>query len=255
LTPPADDPFPPPVGCRLLGVTYPGIAENLALDEALLVAAEERSAEPVVRVWEPDHLAVVMGASCRRLDEVDVAACETDGVAVARRSSGGGTVVVGPGALNLAVVLPADAAPGLHAVDLSQAFVLERVARSIRRLGPPVEVRGHGDLTLGGRKFAGSAQRRLRRHFLVHLSLLYRFPVGPIVRYTRHPRREPDYRAGRGHEDFLTNLDLPRAAVLAAVCAPWVAPGTVAEPGPVPEDLVRQLAREKFGAPSWVERL
>src|SRR5262249_28452965 len=148
-TSPADDDLSLSVGVGYLDHTEPDIARNLALDEALLVAAEERGAGPALRVWEPSSLAVVLGASSRLYDDVDVSACQADGVAIARRSSGGGTVVVGPGTLNVTVVLPSDAAPGLQAVDTAQAFVLGRTARALRRLGPPVEVRGHGDLTLG----------------------------------------------------------------------------------------------------------
>ena len=237
-----------------LDLTLPSVEANLALDEALLIAAEERQAGPVLRVWESPVLAVVLGASGRLHDDVDVQRCRGDGVAIARRSSGGGTVLIGPGALNVTVVLPSDAAPGLTAVDTTQAFVLEQFAAAIRRAGPPVALRGSGDLTLSDRKFAGSAQRRLRRHFLVHASLLYRFPIAPIVRYTRLPERQPAYRAGRSHDDFLTNVPLPRDALLAAVCSAWLAP---APPPPlvVPDDLVAELIRLKFADPGWVSRL
>ena len=69
---------------------------------------------------------------------------------------------------------------------------------------------GSGDLTLGRRKFSGSAQRRLREHILVHASLLYDFALDRIGRYTLMPPRRPDYRGGRSHEEFVTNLPLPR---------------------------------------------
>src|SRR5262249_37001806 len=121
--------------------------------------------------------------------------------------------------------------------------------------GPPVEVRGHGDLTLGDLKFAGSAQRRMRRHVMVHLSLLYRFPLAPIVRYTRLPRRQPAYRAGRPHEQFLTNLERPRADLIAAIRTAWPVTDRHPQDGIIPEDLIGALVREKFGDPAWVERL
>ena len=174
---------------------------------------------PVLRVWELDHLAVVLGASCRLREDVRVEACQADGVAIARRSSGGGTVVIGPGALNIAVVLPIDAAPELKAVDDAQRFVLERTARAIRLEGPAVELLGSGDLTVGRRKFSGSAQRRLRHHVLIHASLLYDFPIDRIDRYTRVPSRKPDYREGRPHAEFVMNLPLPRERLLAALHA------------------------------------
>ena len=70
---------------RYLELTLSEIAANLALDEALLVAAEERGAGPVLRIWEPGRTAVVLGASGRWRDDVRVEACHADGVAIARR--------------------------------------------------------------------------------------------------------------------------------------------------------------------------
>ena len=63
----------------------PSLAENLALDEALLEAAEA-SGQPseVLRVWEPDHLGVVIGRSSRIAEEVDLGFCAREGIPVLR---------------------------------------------------------------------------------------------------------------------------------------------------------------------------
>jgi lipoate-protein ligase A len=261
-----DDPEPGPLvddvdvppavaGWRYLEGALPGIAANLALDEALLIEADERGAGPALRIWEPDAPAVVLGASGRWRDEVRVEACQADGVAIARRSSGGGTVVIGPGTLNLTVVLPETAAPGLGAVHRAQAYVLGRIARAFRALGPDVALLGSGDLTLDRRKFSGSAQRRLRNHFLVHATILYRFSLERIGRYLHLPRRQPVYRGNRSHDAFLVNIDLPRHALIGAIRSAWLPPDQPIEPAPVPEPLVRELVRTKFADPAWIERL
>lgn len=244
-----------PRSFRFLDLQYDAIAQNLALDEALLVEAEEQDSGPTLRVWESPTLAVVLGASGRLWEDVDVERCRADGVAIARRSSGGGTVVVGPGALNVSVVLEADSARGLHAVDTSQHFVLERLACAIRERGPDARLQGSGDLTLGDRKFSGSAQRRLKRHFLVHASLLYDFPLAAIARYTRNPRRQPGYRANRSHETFVTNVGLSRAKLVEAARAAF---GLVSSPAvhhDAPAALVAALVAEKFADRAWIERL
>jgi lipoate-protein ligase A len=235
---------------RFLDLTLPALDANLALDEALLEAAEE-GAEPILRLWEAPRLAVVLGASCRWREDVNAAACQADGVPVLRRSSGGGTVVLGPGALNAAVVLPIQSAPGLTAVDVAQRYVLERIAFRLRAMGRPVAVLGSGDLTLQHRKFAGSAQRRLRHHFLVHASILYQFPLDRISQYTHLPRRQPAYREGRAHKDFLINIDLDRTALVAALRDAWRAEGP---PPAWPEARVRDLVATKFADPSWITR-
>jgi lipoate---protein ligase len=257
LSAPAADLPSLPFAVPFLDHTGATIERNLALDEALLIAAQEHGAGPVLRVWEPTALAVVLGASCRVRDDVNVELCRAEGVTLARRSSGGGTVLVGPGALSFTVVLPADAGLGLHAVDTAQAFVLDRFAQALRYSGQPVEVRGHGDLTLHERKFAGSAQRRLRDWVLVHLSLLYDFPVEPIARYLKNPSRRPQYREDRTHEQFVTNLPCNRSSILAAARAAWPEGGlgSVYPLEWIPDGLVDALDREKFGDPTWVRRL
>jgi lipoate-protein ligase A len=249
------DPLSTLASMRFFDLTLPGIAENLALDEALLIEADARGGAPILRIWEPETLAVVLGASSRWREDVRVEACRADGVAIARRSSGGGTVVIGPGTLNLTVVLPQDAAPGLGAVDTAHAFVLGRIAEALRARGPAVEVLGLGDLTIDRRKFSGSAQRRLRTHFLVHATILYRFPLELVARYTRIPSRQPAYRAGRAHDDFLTNLDLPRADLVEAVRAAWLDFDHPDAPVAVPETLLKQLVTTKYSDPAWIERL
>ncbi len=100
-----------------LDLTYSSVAENLALDEALLIEADAGRRDRTLRFWEPADYAVVLGASRRLQSDVRVEDCRADGVPVLRRTSGGGTVVVGPGTLNVSVILPESAAPGLNTVD------------------------------------------------------------------------------------------------------------------------------------------
>ncbi len=212
-------------------------------------------ASGVLRFWEPADYAVVLGASCRLADDVHVDACRADGVPILRRTSGGGTVVVGPGALNVTVILPESAAPGLAAVDEAHRYVLDRIAQSIRRAGRPVTLEGRGDLVLGDRKCGGSAQRRLKHWFMVHCSILYDFPIERIDRYLAIPRRQPEYRQGRDHHDFLSNLGLPRNILMDAIrgdriCGPGSSRAPIVPPG-----LVESLLSERFANRAWIERL
>ena len=235
-------------------LTMPRVAEDLALDEAMLVLADEGGSPPLVRFWEARDYAVVLGASRRLRDDVLVDACRADGVPVLRRSSGGGSVVVGPGALNVTVILPEAAALGLAAVDVAQRYVLERIAESIRRAGRPVAVMGHGDLTLGDRKCGGSAQRRLKHWFLVHCSILYQFAIERIIRYLAIPARQPAYRQARGHQHFLTNLELPRPVLVDAL-RPESSPGSDTSPDLAGAlGLLPALIAEKYANPAWIER-
>jgi lipoate---protein ligase len=226
------------------------IAENLALDEALLIEADAGRGGPVLRFWEPVDFGVVLGASCRVGEDVLEEACRADGVPILRRTSGGGTVVVGPGALNVSVILPDSAAPGLTTVEGAHRYVLDSIARRICGAGPTVTVAGRGDLVIGNQKCGGSAQRRLKSWFMVHCSILNDFSIDRVVRYLAVPRRQPDYRQGRGHHAFLRNLGLPRKILQDAIRgggAPGACPAGA-------QALVPALMAEKFANRVWIER-
>src|SRR5437868_2848192 len=94
-------------GCAMyfLEKTLPTLAENLALDEALLLEAEAGRGGEVLRLWEWPLPAVVLGAGCRLAEDVDEERCRADGVPVLRRASGGGTVLLGAGCLLYTLVL------------------------------------------------------------------------------------------------------------------------------------------------------
>ena len=84
----------------------PTLKENLAFDEAMLLEREEDPTRGnILRVWKMDTLAVAMGSGGKINEEVHYALCCREGVEVQRRSSGGGTVVVGAGCLLYTVVM------------------------------------------------------------------------------------------------------------------------------------------------------
>ncbi|WP_240907075.1 lipoate--protein ligase family protein [Paludisphaera rhizosphaerae] len=236
-------------------LTLPTVHENLAFDEAMLVDADENDRGPLLRFWEQTDYAVVLGSSRRLHKEVDVDACREDGVTIARRTSGGGTVVIGPGALNVTVVLPMDYAPEMVTVDGTQTYILGRIAEAIRARGPAVEVKGSGDLTIAGRKFSGSAQRRLRRRALVHATILHEFSISRISRYLRIPERQPGYRESRTHEDFLMNVPLGRRILIESIRSAWPHPALLTTASDVPQVLLETLCVGKFSDRSWIERL
>ena len=233
----------------LLDLTLPTPAENLALDEALLLAAEAGTGGEVLRLWECPSPAVVVGAGGSVAIDVDAAACEADGVPVFRRASGGGTVLLGPGCLCLAVVLRFDHAPGLDLIGPSARWVMGRVLNALRPVVPDATIDGISDLAVAGRKFSGSAQQRKRWHFLHHATLLGRdFDLPQIARYLKPPERQPAYRADRPHGEFVTALPADTATLGRSLVGEWRPAGGY---GPPPLGAVRELVAEKYGRDEW----
>ena len=176
-----------------------GPAENLAWDEVLLEQRKE-----ALRLWESPVPFIVLGRSGRIEREVRLPV----EMPVLRRTSGGGTVLQGPGCLNYSLVLSLECRPELTSVERSYAVLQGWV---VRVLGMALEVRG-SDILFDGRKVSGSAQRRTRGWLLHHGTLLYdTFDLGMIERVLREPERQPAHREGRRHGEFVGKLPVGRA--------------------------------------------
>src|SRR5262245_15579547 len=144
---------------KWLDLTLPTAAENLALDEALLIDAEAGGGGEVLRVWEPRETFVVLGRSSRRAAEARLDACRRQGIGVYRRVSGGAAVLAGPGCLMYAVVLRCAGQAALAGVSLAHQHVLSHNLAALRPLSSEVAAAGTSDLALGDRKFSGNSLR------------------------------------------------------------------------------------------------
>ncbi|NOY40206.1 MAG: lipoate--protein ligase family protein [Planctomycetes bacterium] len=236
-----------------LSLTLDSPAENLALDEALLDAHEAGEiAGGVLRLWESPNYAVVLGRSSSANLEVNLDACRQNHIAVLRRCSGGGTVVAGPGCLMYAVVLDFDAYPQLRAVDLAHDFVLGRLTKALTPLLPNVAKAGTSDLILKqkinkhlAQKFSGNALRIKRNHLLYHGTLLYNFDLNQISRLLGSPTRQPEYRDGRSHGEFITNLPTSRENLEQVLISTWNATKLLTS---WPRTRVTEIVQTKYAA-------
>lgn len=236
---------------QFLDVTLPSLAANLALDEALLLEAEAGTGSEILRFWEWPQAAVVLGSGCRLADDVDEAACVADGVAICRRSSGGGTVLLGPGCLCYSVVLANERAPELRDIRSSYRYILQCVADTLTGLLPEIGHAGISDLAASGRKFSGNAQQRKQRCLLHHGTLLYDMDISVVGRYLRLPARQPEYREGREHESFLVNLPAGAVEIKRRLRGAWNA---TPEQQEWPRQRVAELVAEKYDRPEWTRR-
>lgn len=235
----------------LLDLTLPTPAENIALDEALLLAAESGDGGEVLRLWEWPMAAVVLGSGSRLADDVDETACAADGVPILRRSSGGGTVLLGRGCLLYTLVLSLEGDPALTDIRLSYRFLLGRIAEALTEGAGPIGQAGVSDLILAGRKFSGTAQQRKRAFLLHHGTLLYDMDLSLLSRYLCEPLRQPEYRGKRAHCAFVGNLPLKGKEIKRRLRELWGA-DKLRLSWPAAE--VRRLVDEKYADPQWTRR-
>jgi lipoate-protein ligase A len=198
---------------RVYDQTFRCPEENLTFDERLL----ERGCE-AVRVWESAAHFVVLGRSGRIEEEVNLQACEATGIPVLRRSSGGGTVLQGPGCLTYAFVLSLEDRPVLHNVADSYRVILNRIIRALRV--PELQVCG-SDICVRDKKVSGNAQRRSKGWLLHHGTLLHTPDVSLMRKVLLEPKRQPTYRERRTHEEFVSALPMPAEELKRRITAVW----------------------------------
>lgn len=236
---------------RLLDISYPEPARNLALDEALLEGVSAGTAPDSLRFWESPVPFVVIGSSQQLRLAANEFNCARDGVPVLRRCSAGGAVLQGPGSLNFALALSYDRFPEVAALHASYAFLLEKVAAALASLGLPAERRGISDLSMAGMKCSGNAQRRKRNACLHHGTLLYRVEPGAMARYLPEPDERPEYRGGRVHDEFVRAAEATPEALRKAIKQAFCPDAFPEALSANEENAVALLAREKYDTRAW----
>ena len=235
-----------------LFLTLDSPAANLAVDEALLDWAENMGPDAeCLRVWESPVPIAVLGRSSRVDQEVDRQACTDYGVTLLRRTSGGATIVAGPGCLMYGVVLSQQRRPQLRGIHNAHAYVLDRIAASLQMHIDSVHRAGTSDLAFGSspsRKFSGNSLRVKKSHLLYHGTLLYNFDLPLISACLLTPPRQPAYRSARDHAEFVANLPLAKGELEAALLRAWPCDKDLQD---WPQTLVQTLVRERYAFDDW----
>jgi lipoate-protein ligase A len=247
---------------RFLNHTTATPQADLALEEALHQCVEEDLSPNTWRIWQPAVSSVILGTGqeCALETNLDIARAEK--VPVLRRHSGGGAVVIGPGAINFSAFYRFADLPGSETIRGAMYAALTPLIKLLEQWGLVVRDAGYSDLAILSadgtlRKIAGNSQARKRRSVVVHGTLLADPDWKRIDRLLRFPSSIPDYRAGRGHREFLTSLaecNAPHAfEIFAAGLANFLPCDTIMEAAPSSEELKRAqvLLAEKYSRDEW----
>jgi lipoate-protein ligase A len=155
-------------------------------------------------VYRPESVMVVLGRASKLEAELHIDRCLADGVPVLRRRGGGCAVVLDPGNLVISLAL---AVPGFGQVDRLWRDLTAWMVGCLEDAGVPgLYQDGICDLVLADRKVGGAAMLRSRGLVFYTTTLLLEPRVDLMERYLPHPPREPAYRRGRGHRDFVGAL-------------------------------------------------
>lgn len=180
------------------------------LGDERAVAAVIESKIPFIEVypWQGKDL-VVLGRSSRENPDVNINACSEHGVEIVRRKCGGGVVLLTEGVWIITAAYPL---PANNMVDIPQVLddIVLVIGKSLEKFyRKKFILQGMGDLTISDKKIIGSSLYHGKGLVMYQGSLLVQAQLEKISRYLGKQSKEPNYRKGRKHEDFLTNLGVP----------------------------------------------
>jgi lipoate-protein ligase A len=136
---------------------------NLAAEEYLL----KNFTEDVFMLWQSDS-AVVVGKHQNALAEINHRYVAENGIKVARRLSGGGTVFHDPGNLNFTFI------KSMEEIDqINFKLFTKPIVEVLQKLGLDAYSSGRNDLLLAGKKISGNAEHVYKKRVLHHGTLLY----------------------------------------------------------------------------------
>ena len=155
-------------------------------------------------IWIPDKIYVVLGASNNPALALNIDNVMNDNIPVLKRPSGGQTVILTPNNIVIAAVFFDK--KSLHPKDVFQD-INKLIISTIEQVGiNNLSQMGISDITMAGKKILGSSIYRSKEALLYHAVLNLGEPASTFERYLKHPTKEPDYRQGRSHSEFVTSL-------------------------------------------------
>ena len=162
-------------------------------------------ARPFVFTYVQKTVEVVYGPACKPDKEIFLSQCAGDDVAVYKRRSGGGTVVLSPG---MVIIIIVDERGPRGPVEIFSS-IHDAVIAILESSGiSGVQKTGLSDLAISGRKILGSSLylKQSPGLYFYQSALMVDSDLSLLGKYLAHPPREPLYRGKRSHADFCTTL-------------------------------------------------
>lgn len=170
--------------------------------DGFLLKSISMGARWAFRIWVPRKAFIVLGRFSKEEEELK----EGVSLPIKRRLGGGCSVVLYPGTIVVSVALKRPIKKELFPREWI-SFFNEAIISALKEAGiNDVEEKGWGDITYRDKKIGGVSLYSSKDAVLYQLSLIYSLDPELISYSLKHPPREPDYRKGRDHIEFLTSI-------------------------------------------------
>ena len=255
-------------------------ATNMAIDEAIADAVRERIAPPTLRFYQWRPAALSLGRM-QKIATVDRERCAERGYDLVRRSSGGRAVLhideltysitaAETEPCMMGGIIPSyrriseGMVRGLAQIDIQADQTEERPDRGAESGPICFDVSSMYELTFGGRKVIGSAQKRSKGVVMQHGAIPLGGDIGRITDILTYTPEEREAERTRIRSLATTIEDVAGQRLPAIYVADAIAAGlskklnvglVSAELTDFERDRYQQLRAEKYANSDWTERL
>jgi len=236
---------------------------GLAADETVAQRAGTGESPPTLRLYTYRSHCALAGRFQRIENEIHLDFCRAHGIAINRRPTGGGAIIMGENQLGVALMIPAggDDTYG-RARELMEKFSAGLVW-ALNQLGVQAQFRRKNDIEVNGRKIAGlGIYSAGSGGLLFHASLLVDLDVPLMLRVLNTPfekisdkeiatvaARTTTVRRELGHDIALNDVRQKVAEGYATTFKVELTAGDFTS-----DELqhIAQLEREKYLSPAWI---
>lgn len=176
---------------------------GLAADEALAQRVGLRQSPPTLRLYTYRSHCALVGRFQNVENEIRVEVCRANGIAINRRPTGGGAIIMGADQLGVALTIQGRGEDNYAQAREMMSRFSEGIVRGLNQLGVEAKFRRKNDIEVNGNKLVGlGVYRAPSGGLLFHASMLVDLDIELMLRVLNTPfekisDKEIDTVAGR----------------------------------------------------------
>ena len=238
---------------------------GLAVDECLAHRVGTGTSQPTLRLYTYRSYCALVGRFQNIDNEINLAYCEANGIALNRRPTGGGAIIMGKDQLGIALCIPGREEDSYrHARELMVTFSAGIIS-GLETLGIRATFWGKNDVEINNRKVAGlGVYRAPEGGLLFHASVLVDLDIAFMLRVLKTPFEKITDKAIASVAERVTTLRRETGSPLALdevrehIAAGYRrAFGVTLAPGYFLQDeleAIDALEQSKYLTPDWVNQ-
>jgi len=155
-------------------------------------------------IWHPEQKYLVIGQGNKVDTSLYTEKVAADNIQVYKRPSGGETVILTPKTLVISAITIDEKFknPSIYFKHYNTILMEAFREMGIQEIGQ----KGISDICIGNKKIVGSSIYRRKNKVFYHAVINVKESINEIAKYIKHPSKEPDYREGRNHTEFVTSI-------------------------------------------------